>query len=435
MTVSGQNWAPAPKAGIIPLHPMTFGTVLGKSFAALRHNPKVLFGFAVVVQLVVMTAATAVIVYTMIAAFMRVESVSPTSPDYEAVSAGAIAITVIVSFLVGLAAMALTAIVQGVVAADIGFAAVGKRASLGEIWQKIRPALWRLFGFALLSALFGFALLAVVFAMFFAFAVGIFGGNLAAAMAGMLVAFLFGIAALPLVIWLSIKLLFVPSILVLEQTRFREALARSWRLTRGRFWFAFGVIAIVNLIMGFAAQVISVPASLIATVSGGVIAPTGNAATEELVAMLLATLLPQLLVVVVQSVGIVVQSTAAVLVYIDARMRYEGLDQALIRYLERSEQGTSEQLLSDPFALDPSRAVPAGFRPSKTVYMPNPGYAAPAYPPPGYGPPASYGPPPGYGPTPGYPPPPSYGQPPASPQQPTTPDTPPQWTAPGSGPQ
>jgi hypothetical protein len=91
MTVSGQNWAPAPKAGIIPLHPMTFGTVLGKSFAALRHNPKVLFGFAVVVQLVVMTAATAVIVYTMIAAFMRVESVSPTSPDYEAVSAGAIA--------------------------------------------------------------------------------------------------------------------------------------------------------------------------------------------------------------------------------------------------------------------------------------------------------------------------------------------------------
>ncbi len=45
--MSGQTWTPAPKKGIIPLHPLTFGMLLGKAFAALRHNPKVLFGFAV----------------------------------------------------------------------------------------------------------------------------------------------------------------------------------------------------------------------------------------------------------------------------------------------------------------------------------------------------------------------------------------------------
>ena len=39
--MSGQTWTPAPKRGIIPLHPMTFGMLLGKSFAALRHNPKI----------------------------------------------------------------------------------------------------------------------------------------------------------------------------------------------------------------------------------------------------------------------------------------------------------------------------------------------------------------------------------------------------------
>ena len=39
------QWTPASRPGIIPLHPLTFGTILGRSFAALRHNPKVLLGF------------------------------------------------------------------------------------------------------------------------------------------------------------------------------------------------------------------------------------------------------------------------------------------------------------------------------------------------------------------------------------------------------
>ena len=39
--MSSQTWTPAPKKGIIPLHPLTFGMLLSKSFVALRHNPKV----------------------------------------------------------------------------------------------------------------------------------------------------------------------------------------------------------------------------------------------------------------------------------------------------------------------------------------------------------------------------------------------------------
>ena len=42
------QWTPASRPGIIPLHPLTFGTILGRSFAALRHNPKVLLGFGLV---------------------------------------------------------------------------------------------------------------------------------------------------------------------------------------------------------------------------------------------------------------------------------------------------------------------------------------------------------------------------------------------------
>ena len=58
--MSGQTWTPAPRKGIIPLHPLTFGMLLGKAFAALRHNPKVLFGFAVVIQLIVVIATAGV---------------------------------------------------------------------------------------------------------------------------------------------------------------------------------------------------------------------------------------------------------------------------------------------------------------------------------------------------------------------------------------
>lgn len=56
--MSSQTWTPAPKKGIIPLHPLTFGMLLSKSFVALRHNPKVLFGFGVVIQLAVVVLAS-----------------------------------------------------------------------------------------------------------------------------------------------------------------------------------------------------------------------------------------------------------------------------------------------------------------------------------------------------------------------------------------
>ena len=41
-------WTPASRAGIVPLHPYGFGTILGRSFVALRHNPRVLLGLSLI---------------------------------------------------------------------------------------------------------------------------------------------------------------------------------------------------------------------------------------------------------------------------------------------------------------------------------------------------------------------------------------------------
>lgn len=442
--MSGQTWTPAPRKGIIPLHPLTFGMLLGKAFAALRHNPKVLFGFAVVIQLIVVIATAGVMGVVLLTTFSRLETVSPSSPDFEAVFAGTIAINLLAGLLVGLASIAFTAIMQGVVAAEIGYATVGVKATLRMLWRRMAPAFWRLAGFASLSVVALFGGLAIVAGVIGALIAGGLGGTPEMIGIVVLVVVLLGLAAIPLTVWLSTKLLLVPSILVLERARFREAFVRSWRLTRGRFWVAFGVTFLISLIMGLAMQVVSFPTAMLSSFLGTVIAPTGASEPSAVVGYVFALLAPQVLLLILQAITIVVQSTGGVLVYLDCRMRYEGLDQALLSHVERRDLGVPEEQLGDPFAVDPSRAVTSAPPPRQVPehVMMTQAYGAPGYGTPGYGP-AAYGPP-------GYAPPPAPGAqtapaaPPAfappPPPAPAPPASPPAeagggWTAPGSPPQ
>ncbi|WP_431866321.1 glycerophosphoryl diester phosphodiesterase membrane domain-containing protein [Microbacterium paraoxydans] len=442
--MSGQTWTPAPRKGIIPLHPLTFGMLLGKAFAALRHNPKVLFGFAVVIQLIVVIATAGVMGVVLLTTFSRLETVSPSSPDFEAVFAGTIAINLLAGLLVGLASIAFTAIMQGVVAAEIGYATVGVKATLRMLWRRMAPAFWRLAGFASLSVVALFGGLAIVAGVIGALIAGGLGGTPEMIGIVVLVVVLLGLAAIPLTVWLSTKLLLVPSILVLERARFREAFVRSWRLTRGRFWVAFGVTFLISLIMGLAMQVVSFPTAMLSSFLGTVIAPTGASEPSAVVGYVFALLAPQVLLLILQAITIVVQSTGGVLVYLDCRMRYEGLDQALLSHVERRDLGVPEEQLGDPFAVDPSRAVTSAPPPRQVPehVMMTQAYGTPGYGTPGYGP-AAYGPP-------GYAPPPAPGAqtapaaPPAfappPPPAPAPPASPPAeagggWTAPGSPPQ
>ncbi|WP_258131959.1 hypothetical protein, partial [Microbacterium sp. MYb62] len=393
--MTGQTWTPAPKKGIIPLHPLTFGMLLGKAFAALRHNPKVLFGFAVVIQLGVVIVTAVVMGVVLFTTFSRLATLSPSSPDFEAVFAGTIAINLIAGIAVGLASIAFTAMMQGVVAAEIGYAAIGVKASLRMLWRRMAPAFWRLAGFASLSvvALFGiFVIGAVIVAMFVA---GGAAANVDVIGVVVLVVILFALACIPLSVWLTTKLLLVPSILVLERARFRDAFVRSWRLTRGRFWVAFGVTFLISVIMGLAMQVVSFPATMLSTFLGSIVAPTGAVEPSAVIGFVLTVVAPQVLTLVIQAIALVVRGTGAALIYLDCRMRYEGLDQTLIAYVERRDLGWTEDQLDDPFRVDPDRAVTSAPPPRQVpdhVMMTQayaiPGYPAPPYPAPSYPAPA-----------------------------------------------
>ena len=367
--MSGQTWTPAPRKSAIPLHPMTFGMILGRSFSALRHNPKVLFGFAVAVQFGI--TAIAVVVIVLVAGFSaaRIASVPAGSPDQGPIIAGTVALGIVVGIVLTLASVAFTSIVQGLVAADVSFAALGRKAPLRSLWSRVRPAFWRLFAFALLQGLAVLLwMLAIAGAAIAIMAGSDFSGGSIGLAIGLVV--LLVLASIPLVVWLSTKLLVVPAALVLERAPLGAALVRSWRLIRGRFWPALGVMFLIGAIMGLAAQVVSVPGSILSGVLGGVMAPSGSPDESEVIGFLALTILPQILVLAVQAITLVVQGTGATLIYLDSRMRYEGLDQTLIRFVERSAHGASDDELGDPYAVDPARAV------SKT---PPPKQQAPAY--------------------------------------------------------
>lgn len=377
--MSGQVWTPAPKKSAIPLHPMTFGMILGRSFSALRHNPKVLFGFAVAVQFGI--TAIAVVVIVLVAGFSaaRIASVPAGSPDQGPIIAGTVALGIVVGVVLTLASVAFTSIVQGLVAADVSFAALGRKAPLRSLWSRVRPAFWRLFGYALLQ---GLAVLLWMLAVGGAAVAIMAGSDFSNSSIGLAVGLivLLVLASIPLVVWLSTKLLVVPAALVLEKATLGAALVRSWRLIRGRFWPALGVMFLISAIMGLAAQVVSVPGSIISGVLGGVMAPSGSPDESEVIGFLALTILPQILVLAVQAITLVVQGTGATLIYLDSRMRYEGLDQTLIAFVERSAHGAPDTELGDPYAVDQARAVSKTPPPRRPVA----GYAGQPYPPQAY---------------------------------------------------
>ncbi len=138
---------PASRPGIVPLlHPYGFGTILGRSFVALRHNPKVLLGFALVVQAVAYIVVTAAIAGVAIASFSRLDTVPYGSDDYDAIIAGSIALTAIAALVLGILSGVLGVVVQGIVVAEVAHAVVAEKPSLRAVWARVRPVFWRLVG-------------------------------------------------------------------------------------------------------------------------------------------------------------------------------------------------------------------------------------------------------------------------------------------------
>lgn len=343
----GLGWTPPPRPGLFPLRPLPFGTLFGTPFRVLRHNPRATVGGALIVQLISTLATVLVVGLTAVFAALRIAATDRRSPaDVQLITAGSIALLVgalLVSVLISLIG---TALVQGLVASEVARGALGERLSMRALWRFTRGRRWRLIGWTVLLA-------AAVGASFAIVAAAAVTSAAAGSWVATLLVVLLSICGLGVLwVWIGTKTALTPSVIVVEKTGILAGLARSWRLTSRSFWRTFCTLALVAVICAAAGAVVTVPLQAIYAIVISVLSPTGslqegNAITVTIVYYVLSLIVGTL----VGSVTAVVQAATATTVYLDLRMRREGLDSDLRRVVD--ERAAGMQDARDPFATPP----------------------------------------------------------------------------------
>lgn len=304
------------RRGLLPLRPMATGEVLDGAVAVTRAFPRPVLAFAAAIA-IVSALLDLTITLTLLGPVSISSSEVSTSSDATTQLLGQAALSTGLNLLVALVTQAVMA---GVMTVVVGRALFGTPTSLRQAWDELRPRLWRLIGLSLLVglAVYGSFLGGVVVFALLA-ATGGAGAGL-----GVLVVLVASAAS----VWLYTRWSLAPASLVLEKQGIRPALKRSTALVRRSFWRILGILLLGLIISLFVAFVVQLPFQLLGysplsgfsstyhlTTRQAVLAAVSGAVASTLVAPFVA--------------GV------RALLYIDRRMRAEGLDVALVAALRR----------------------------------------------------------------------------------------------------
>jgi hypothetical protein len=214
-----------------------------------------------------------------------------------------------------LAGVALT----GVLTVSVSRSVIGQKIDVGDLWRDYWKRVLLVGAYTLLQGLAA-GTVVVLFALLVAAAAAASG-----ALAGV-VGVVGGLGLVVLFVWATIRLIFVPPVLMLERRPLFPSIARAWRVTRGSFWRILGISLLAQLIAQVVSQVLTVPTSiigmLIAGTDGNGLASGGYIATMT-IGMAVAYTIPAIFLAAVVA-----------LLYIDVRIRKEGLDVQLARAAE-----------------------------------------------------------------------------------------------------
>ena len=177
----------------------------------------------------------------------------------------------------------------------------------------------------------------------------VIGGGAARIAAGVIVGVLGLVAVVVLGVWVYTKTSLVPCLIVLERRGIRASIRRSWALTNGFFWRTFGVQFLVAVIVNVVSQVVTTPVSLVYGYLVTLIDPNGSGRIDgsAIAGAIISYGVLLLVSLVIGAVTTVVQASAIALIYIDLRMRKEGLDLHLVRFVESRQAGNTD--VQDPF--------------------------------------------------------------------------------------
>ena len=289
------GWAPvveAPKPGVIPLRPLSVLEILDGAITTMRRYPKPMLGLSFAV-----TACLALVGFLLsllsLSSFANLGDLDP-----QTATAGDVA-TSMVPLLAG---ALLTVAVQGValilltgmLTVVVGQAVLGREMTIGEAWRAVRPNAWRLIGLTLLLWL----ILAIGFVL--------------CLVPGVILGVFWCVAA---------------TALVLEKGTVSGSMSRSWALVSNAWWRTFGIVLLVLVIYYAITTAVSIPFSITSVV----FSPLDSAGNVDTGWFLLNQALSSIGSVVAGTIGYPFVAAAIALVYIDRRMRREGLDLELAR--------------------------------------------------------------------------------------------------------
>ncbi|AGM03719.1 integral membrane protein [Amycolatopsis keratiniphila] len=283
------------RPGVIPLRPLNLTDILDGAVTTMRRYWRMVFGSAAVVA--VLSAGLSLIGLLLIDTsgdLERLRDLGPAATDQELLDAmlGGLGGTLLAALVSTVVTLLGTTLLTGFLTILMGKAALGKPVDFKETLKEAASRLLPLLGLTLLYAL------------------------------ATMVAFLF--CVLPAVVPFTFWALASPALL-LERGTVRESLRRSVKLVSGMFWRVFGILLLTVVISGFLKGIIETPFSFSAFL--GIF---GN--IDEVY-------IPSTGDLVLQSVGTMIAETivgpftalVTVILYIDQRMRREGMDIELAR--------------------------------------------------------------------------------------------------------
>ncbi|SDQ09059.1 glycerophosphoryl diester phosphodiesterase membrane domain-containing protein [Quadrisphaera sp. DSM 44207] len=313
------------KPGIVPLRPLSALEVYDGAFQAVRTAPGAMLGAAAVVVTVLYAIQTAFEV-------LSAQSLAPLAVDPESVESvaelsGALTTTTVSTLVTAVTELLATTLLAGVATVAVSTAVLGRRIPFGELWQRVRPRLPALLGAAVLTVLLVVAVALVCLLPGILLLVPAFTGADDGLLAtGVVLLVLGGLAALAAALFAGTRLALTTPAVVLEGQPVLGGMRRSWALTRRGFWRVLGVLVLANVVMMITTTLIVAPFSVLGLVLAGAVADPSSTASA------LAALVPPAVGAVLAST-VLYPLTAAItaLLYIDQRMRLEGLDVELAR--------------------------------------------------------------------------------------------------------
>lgn len=315
--------------GVIPLRPLSLSDIFNGAFRALREAPSVMFGLILGIWAVFALVSGIITALSFPDINQAMQTLENSGENTEAMLdtvLGMIESALLVSIPTSIVRIAVLAITTGIGVAAIAPMALGRRPSIGDTWDAVKPHFWRLIGFTFLLDLIAIGVAMLAFSPLILTFVGTYTQNLWMAVSGGLLVLLTGLAGFLCYVFITIRVIFAVPAMVMENIGVGASMRRSWALTKKSFWRIFGVIALTYMIwmaimagLGFIVQIV---VTVAATVTKNMTLVMGI--SETLSGVIAGVYIP--FIAGVQSI-----------LYIDLRMRREGLALSLLRASQQQD--------------------------------------------------------------------------------------------------